>query len=151
MLFRSRRDDHRLTWLVSITSSIAIVTGTVVTGSGPHAGDEKARRLPFEIETVARFHGTAVIIALLSIVAFILHLRRTRRLASPLATSLETVLGIGVVQGAVGYTQYFAGIPAALVGVHIALATAFFAAVVNLHLTATGRIPTSETVGSSTH
>lgn len=49
-----------------------------------------------------------------------------------LHTAIEVVLVVGVLQATVGYVQYFNDIPAALVAVHIALATAFFMAVVNL-------------------
>jgi heme A synthase len=49
-----------------------------------------------------------------------------------LHSAVEVLLVLGVVQATVGYIQYFNDIPAALVGIHIALATAFFLAVVNL-------------------
>ena len=42
---------------------LAIVTGTVVTGTGPHGGDEEARRFGFAITTVARIHSVTVIVA----------------------------------------------------------------------------------------
>ena len=41
---------------------LAIVTGTVVTGSGPHGGDEKARRFGFAVTSVARVHSITVIV-----------------------------------------------------------------------------------------
>ena len=50
----------RLVWAMVAGTSAAIVAGTLVTGSGPHAGDEDAPRLDFDIETVARIHGVLV-------------------------------------------------------------------------------------------
>ena len=35
-------------------AAVVLVTGTIVTGSGPHGGDEAADRLPFAVVTVAR-------------------------------------------------------------------------------------------------
>ena len=132
--------DRRLAWTISSVSALAIVTGTVVTGSGPHAGDENAKRFPFEIETVARIHGVTVVVTLATMLFFVVRLKRSSRLGTPVGASLEAVLALGLIQGVVGYTQYFSGIPALLVGIHIGLATLLFAAVVNLHLTATGRV-----------
>lgn len=132
--------DRRTAWLLSTFASVAIITGTVVTGSGPHAGDEEAKRLPFSIESAARVHGVTVMLTLGLICLVLWRHRRLLRAGHPLVSALETVLAIGVIQAAVGYTQYFADIPAALVGVHIALATAFFGAIVQLHLVCTGRV-----------
>lgn len=122
--------DTRLVRIVAVLASLAVVTGTVVTGAGPHAGDENAPRLDVAITTAARLHGISVMVTLSSIV---LLLARIRRLSfGSLHASIEVVLVLGVLQATVGYVQYFNDIPAALVAVHIALATAFFMAVVNL-------------------
>ena len=132
-------------WSVSVAASAAIVSGTVVTGSGPHAGDERAKRLPFAIETVARIHGVTVIVTLALLLVVMWRLRRRGALGHAITSAMEIVLGIGIVQAAVGYTQYFAEIPAALVALHVALATAMFASVVNLHLVASGRVYSAAT------
>ena len=49
---------------LATATGVAIVTGTVVTGAGPHAGDEEARRFDVSISAVARVHGVTVMIAL---------------------------------------------------------------------------------------
>jgi len=122
--------ETRLVRLVAVLASFAIVTGTVVTGAGPHAGDEKAPRLDVAITAAARLHGISVIATLLAIVLLLIRIRR--RSFGPLHTAIEVVLVLGVLQATVGYVQYFNDIPAALVAIHIALATAFFMAVINL-------------------
>ena len=122
--------DTRLVRTVAVLASVAVVTGTVVTGAGPHAGDENAPRLDIAITTAARLHGISVIITLSCIVWLLTRIRR--RPFGSLHTAIEVVLVLGVIQATVGYVQYFNDIPAALVAVHIALATAFFMAVVNL-------------------
>ncbi|MFM9038282.1 MAG: hypothetical protein ACKOJ9_11475, partial [Actinomycetota bacterium] len=115
---------------IGVLGSLAIVTGTVVTGAGPHAGDEKAPRLDVGIETVARIHGVSVILTLLAIVALLVRMRGKG--FGRVHSHIESLLVIGVVQATVGYVQYFNDIPALLVGVHITLATAFFLAIVAL-------------------
>lgn len=119
--------------LVAVTTCIAIVTGTVVTATGPHAGDEEAPRFGFDLSSVARIHGITVVLTLVLTLALILRLRRGpvgewRALRTP----VETFLGLGLLQGTVGYVQYFSGVPVGLVAVHIALATGIMIAVVHL-------------------
>ncbi len=129
-------DIVRFVRFIGVVGSVAIVTGTVVTGAGPHAGDEKAPRLDVAIETAARIHGVSVVFTLAAIGLLLFRLRNRpegrRRLHGP----VEALLAIGVVQATVGYVQYFNDIPALLVGIHIALATAFFLAIVNLWMSA---------------
>jgi cytochrome c oxidase assembly protein subunit 15 len=110
--------------------SLALITGTVVTGSGPHAGDEKARRFDLAITTVARIHGISVLVAigLLILVAWKMRQQRAQQLFGP----LEMVLVIAILQATVGYVQYFNDIPALLVGIHVFGATMFFLSLVNL-------------------
>lgn len=122
--------ERRVVRTIGLAAGLSILTGTVVTGAGPHAGDEDAPRLDVGIETVARVHGIAVMIALVAIVFLVVSTRR--RGLGTLGPRVETLLAVGVVQATVGYVQYFNDIPALLVGVHVALATAFFLAVVDL-------------------
>jgi cytochrome c oxidase assembly protein subunit 15 len=121
---------QKLIRLTVVMGSVALFTGTVVTGSGPHAGDEKARRFDLAITTVARIHGISVLIAiaLLLIVAWKMKQQRVQQLFGP----LEIVLVIAILQATVGYVQYFNDIPALLVGIHIFGATMFFLSLVNL-------------------
>lgn len=123
----------RLTWGVAVLGTAAIVTGTIVTATGPHAGDETASRLGFDLGSVARIHGMTVIITMLLAAVLALRLWRGEGPArTALRAPLETVLALGAVQGTVGYVQWFAGVPVGLVAIHIALATAIMVALVNL-------------------
>jgi len=121
---------QKLVRLTVAMGSLALMTGTVVTGSGPHAGDEKARRFDFAITTVARIHGISVLvaIALLILVAWKMKQQRAQYLFGP----LEMVLVIAILQATIGYVQYFNDIPALLVGIHVFGATMFFLSLVNL-------------------
>lgn len=125
---------QRLIRFTVIIGSIALVTGTVVTASGPHAGDEKARRLNFAITSVARVHGITVFIAI-ALLVFVAWKVKSKKMPD-LYTPLETVLVIGVLQGTIGYIQYFNNIPALLVAIHVFGATMFFLSLVNLWMVA---------------
>jgi cytochrome c oxidase assembly protein subunit 15 len=101
------------------TSFLVIVLGTIVTGSGPHAGDAQAKRFGFDIRTVAWIHADAVIFLLGITLAFYVAQGTSDR--SKKTIKIFTV--IALLQGAVGYIQYFTGIPEILVAAHLLGAT----------------------------
>lgn len=104
------------TLLVAV--GIVLVTGTVVTGSGPHGGDEDVQRLDFFLPDVVRIHAVAVWILLAGTLWTIALVRRGG--ASPVVErALWVLVAAEVAQGAVGYTQYFTGVPELLVAIHI--------------------------------
>ncbi len=116
---------------VSTLLTIAVlVAGTVVTGAGPHAGDEKARRFDIAISTIAQIHGALVWLTVASMVALAFRLRRAPAQRAVLDGPITAWLGIGLTQAGIGYLQYFSGVPAVLVGVHIAGATALWSVTV---------------------
>ena len=102
-----------------VNSFLVIVLGTLVTGSGPHAGDVQAKRFGFDIRTVAWIHADAVIFLLGMTVAFYVAQgtsERTKR-------ALKVFTVIALAQGGIGYLQYFTGIPEILVAAHLLGAT----------------------------
>jgi cytochrome c oxidase assembly protein subunit 15 len=117
---------RRHVWAVAVASAVVIVLGTVVTGSGPHAGDEKARRFGFDIHDVVQVHSVSVWITVAIVAALMFRLRNRHRDRDVLDGSVVAWLCLAVLQGGVGYLQYFTDIPAALVALHIALATALW-------------------------
>lgn len=121
-----------------VLAAVVVVAGTVVTSTGPHGGDRKAKRFDLPLAEVARIHGTSVVVFLAVVLLTLWLLRRTR---APLAVQqrLGVVLLVAVVQGIIGYVQYFNGIPELLVGFHIAGATAVWAAVVSFYLALSSR------------
>jgi cytochrome c oxidase assembly protein subunit 15 len=121
------RDLSVMRWLVAGAAALVIFIGTMVTGAGPHGGDVKAERLRLFLPDVARAHGTSVIVFLLLTLATVWGVRRAGGPAWLLRRG-EAVVAVAVVQGAIGYVQYFTGVPVVLVGLHIAGATAVWAA-----------------------
>ena len=114
-------------------ATLVLVLGTFVTASGPHAGDEQAERLDLAVGDVARVHGIAVMLLLALTLAtlWVLH----REGAPPeVHAAARLLLAVEVAQGAVGYAQYFSGVPAWLVGVHIVGALAVWLATIRFDL-----------------
>lgn len=107
-------------------TSLAVFTGTLVTGAGPHAGDEDVRRFGFHIPTVARIHGTTVMVTIAIALGLLwrIHGRRHADERAAMMPVLTTWLFVAALQATVGYVQYFNDVPELLVGLHVAGATA---------------------------
>lgn len=102
-----------------VTSFAVIVLGTLVTGSGPHAGDLQAKRFGFDIRTVAWIHADAVIFLLGITVAFYV----AQGTSEVTKKTIKIFAVVALAQGAIGYIQYFTGIPEILVAAHLLGAT----------------------------
>lgn len=118
-----------------MTSFAVIVLGTLVTGSGPHAGDEKARRFGFDIQTVAWIHADVVIFLLGTTFAFFV----ATGTSAATKRRLKIFTVIALAQGAIGYIQYFTGIPEVLVAAHLLGATLVWIAAWRVWLSVTTR------------
>ena len=119
--------------LVLAAAALVIFTGTVVSATGPHAGDERAERLDLFVPDVARIHGTSVVILLALTLGMLWVLHRDR---APMAAqgAGRTLLAVLVAQAGVGYVQYFTGVPVLLVGLHVVGALGVWIAVIRLNL-----------------
>ncbi len=131
---------------------VVIVTGTVVTNTGPHAGDENAVRFAFDITSVARVHAVAMLVfAAIGIATLYLAYRSTSS-TSRAGASLRRrggLLAIVVVaQAAIGYIQFFTGVPAGLVALHVFGSVLTLLAVMGVHLAMVER-PALEPRGSA--
>jgi len=100
-------------------SFVVIVLGTIVTGSGPHAGDAQAKRFGFDIRTVAWMHADVVIFLLGLTLAFYV----AQGTSVKTKKAIKTFTVIALAQGGIGYIQYFTGIPEILVAAHLLGAT----------------------------
>lgn len=107
-----------LTWAVFVVGWVVLYLGTVVTGSGPHAGDVDAPRNGLDPRSLSQLHTDFVFLLLGLSVALVLVLRSTdapRRLRDA-ATAL---LVVELAQGGIGFVQYFTGLPVVLVTLHL--------------------------------
>jgi cytochrome c oxidase assembly protein subunit 15 len=123
----------RLAVAIPGLAALTLVTGTVVTGTGPHGGSEDVERLGFDLPTVARIHGITAFVLVIAVGGVLVAVRRTggdRRVEH----AAELLLGTLLAQVTIGYVQYFNGVPALLVGFHVLGATLAWAFAVALML-----------------
>jgi cytochrome c oxidase assembly protein subunit 15 len=104
-----------------ITTWLVLVLGTFVTRAGPHAGDPDSGRNGFDEVALSQLHTDAVCVLFGATVALavVARVTETTRTVRRLST---VVLVTEFAQGAIGFTQYFTGLPWGLVIVHMALA-----------------------------
>ena len=109
-----------LRWLARVlvpVAGVVLVLGTLVTATGPHAGDPGTPRLGLDIRTMAVAHADAVW-ALVALTVAVLVVARALG-ATRTARAATVLLVVEVAQGGVGYLQYALGIPASLVSLHL--------------------------------
>lgn len=108
----------RLAWAMFAAGWAVLYLGTVVTGSGPHAGDEDAVRNGLDPRSTSQLHTDLVFlfvgltVGLLFALLAIGHWPRATR-------AVAVLLGVEVAQGTVGFVQYATDLPVVLVGVHL--------------------------------
>ena len=113
-----RADLRLLSWAVVAVTAVMLAAGTVVTGTGPLAGAGAVPRYHLPLTGVTQFHsdiGWLLGGLVLPLVAG-LQLTRAPARVTRLGWLLLALIGA---QGAIGYTQYFSGLPAGLVWVHV--------------------------------
>jgi len=115
-----------LAWTAAFFVFATVILGIITTGSGPHAGDGGAARNGLDSELLQHFHSWPAYAAFalsigLVLGALRLGIRRVIRFSALL-------VGIELVQIAVGLTQARLGLPEPLVAAHMVLACALAAA-----------------------
>ncbi|MGH3558310.1 MAG: COX15/CtaA family protein [Mycobacterium sp.] len=112
-----------LTLLCAATLAAVLVTGTLVTAAGPHAGDKSVDRpvprLKVEITTLAHLHSSLLVAFLALLVGLGFGLLAVH-VARPVLLRLGVLIVLVCCQGLVGIVQFFTGVPAALVATHVA-------------------------------
>lgn len=123
--------------LIAVTAVI-VVMGTVVTGSGPHAGDDRTARLDLDPRLISWLHADVVLlfIGLLVGMLALLHVDNSSAVARRRAW---WVVAFAVLQAGVGYVQYFTGLPWVLVTLHLLGASLVWVGVWRLRLSLTER------------
>ncbi len=111
-----------LAWALVAATAALVLVGTLVTGSGPHAGDSSdVPRMGFDWTTVTIVHGTlaVVVLALAAALAFRLRTEDGGRLALGRVGIFLLVL---LAQLALGIVQSLIGLPELLVVGHVVFA-----------------------------
>ncbi|MCL3837275.1 COX15/CtaA family protein [Aeromicrobium duanguangcaii] len=125
--------DRIPAWIVQgayVVLLAVIYLGTIVTGSGPHAGDANAPRNELDPVWWSRIHAISVWTFLILTVAAIVLTRGRARQAG------VWVLVAGLAQGLIGYVQYFTDLPIVLVATHLVGAAVLLALATRWLLTA---------------
>lgn len=108
-----------LAWALVGVSALLVLLGVLTTGSGPHSGDAKAEtRFSFDPRTISWLHADVVLLFLglsIGLLIVLVVIKAPRR--AVFHTAL--LLGIAVLQGLLGYLQYFTGLPIVLVTLHV--------------------------------
>jgi len=125
----------RLMIRILLALSLLVITlGTLVTGSGPHAGDIQAKRYPFDPRLISWVHADSVI-ALISLtigLMIVIKVSESEANRSFIGKKVLLFLLICLSQGLIGYIQYFTGLPEALVAAHLLGAALIWLTVWNL-------------------
>ncbi|SEJ69952.1 COX15/CtaA family protein [Demequina mangrovi] len=109
-------------WASAALLVVLLVLGALTTGAGPHSGDAEAtERLALDPALIARAHAMAVwaFIALLVWIGWRIRRDRSADDRDEARLSFWVLAGVTLAQGAIGYVQYFTGLPALIVGAHL--------------------------------
>ncbi|MET0837225.1 MAG: COX15/CtaA family protein [Marmoricola sp.] len=105
-----------LAWTTYAAGWVVLALGTVVTGSGPHAGDVKAPRNGLDPLQISQAHADAVFLFIGLSVGLAIALRVT---GSPAARVAVLLVVVELAQGLIGFVQYFTDLPIVLVEIHL--------------------------------
>lgn len=115
---RATRASRTVGGLAVVTGIVLLVLGVVTTGAGPHSGDAtEPYRWALDPAFISRLHALSVWAFVGLVVAGLVLARRSR--------DAEALRGWGwllvatLLQGVIGYVQYFTGLPEVLVGLHM--------------------------------
>lgn len=113
--------DRRLRQLLFASACLVMFLGTVVTGAGPHSGAEQVTRLGIDVRFATQLHSASVWILVFLAVVLAVRARKKAVRWEIEGSSILRLLAAISAQGFIGYVQYFGGVPAPLVAIHIAL------------------------------
>jgi heme a synthase len=108
-------------WVVRslfVVGWVVLYVGTVVTGSGPHAGDAQAPRNGLDPRALSQLH-TDVVFLLVGLTLAAVLVMRTADVAPRARRAATALLVVELGQGVIGFVQYFTGLPVVLVALHL--------------------------------
>jgi cytochrome c oxidase assembly protein subunit 15 len=117
-----------LAWATFAAAWAVLYVGTIVTGSGPHAGDVDSPRNGLNPLQISQLHADAVFL-FVGLTLGLLFAVHAIGASAPVRTAVLVLLGLELAQGASGFVQYFTDLPIVLVGLHMLGAAAISASV----------------------
>ena len=119
--------------VVTLVGLAVIILGTITTGSGPHSGDEIAARFNLDIRVIAWLHADSVLL-FVGLVVGLLVIARINPESKQIYKITRILFIICLVQGFIGYVQWFNGLPWILVSFHVIGAVITWITITNLAL-----------------
>jgi cytochrome c oxidase assembly protein subunit 15 len=107
-----------LAWAVFAVGWAVLYIGTVVTGSGPHAGDRTAPRNGLDPLELSQLHADVVML-FIGLTIGLLCVAYATGAGEATRRAARILLVVELAQGAIGFVQYFTGVPVVLVGFHM--------------------------------
>jgi cytochrome c oxidase assembly protein subunit 15 len=135
-----RRDLRLLSAALVAVTAVMLAAGTVVTGTGPLAGNAAAPRYKLPLEGVTQLHADIGWLMTGLAVALVLGLRVSGAPPRAMRAAWIMIAALGL-QGVVGYVQYFNHLPAGLVWFHVTGAVLVWIAVLRLFFALRDRGP----------
>jgi cytochrome c oxidase assembly protein subunit 15 len=126
-------------YVTSVVVGITIVLGIVTTGTGPHAGDPKTPRTGLNPEIIEHIHATPAYLTFALTLVLVVGAWRLR--GTPVRRFTLLLLGVELVQIAVGLIQSNTGLPGVLVGIHMTLAATLAAVMTAVVMSLTAPAP----------
>ena len=119
--------------IVTLVGFAVITLGTVTTGSGPHSGDEIAARFNLDLRVIAWLHADTVLL-FIGLIIGLLVITKLNSESNHLYKTTRTLFVVCLLQGFIGYVQWFNGLPWVLVSLHVIGAVITWIAIANLAL-----------------
>ncbi len=119
--------------IVTLVGLAVIILGTITTGSGPHSGDEIAARFNLDIRVIAWLHADSVLL-FVGLVVGLLVISRINPESKQIYKITRILFIICLIQGFIGYVQWFNGLPWILVSLHVIGAVITWITITNLAL-----------------
>jgi len=119
--------------VVTFVGLVVIILGTITTGSGPHSGDELAARFDLDVRIIAWLHADSVLL-FVGLIIGLLVITKLNPDSNHLYKATRNLFVICLIQGFIGYVQWFNNVPWALVSFHVIGAVITWIALANLAL-----------------
>jgi len=117
-----------LAWATFLAAWLVLYAGTVVTGAGPHSGDVASARNGLDPVQISQVHADLVFL-FVGLTLGLLFCALATKAPRGAVRAIGWLIVVEVLQGVVGFVQYFTDLPIALVAAHMLGAALVSAAV----------------------
>ncbi|MEV0190026.1 COX15/CtaA family protein [Kitasatospora purpeofusca] len=127
----------RLSYALVGVIGLLVAAGTLVTGAGHHPGTPKDNkmvpRIPLDYDRLAQAHADLAFLSIGLSIAVVFVFAAVKAPPAARARARELLVGL-LLQGVIGFVQYFTDVPELLVGLHMLGATLIWIAALRIPL-----------------